>query len=46
MGLVWDNLCYGGGAGLPSAIAVAVIHSDRRVLAVCGDAGFDEFAGA
>jgi len=25
---------------------VAVIHPDRRVLAVCGDAGFDEFAGA
>jgi thiamine pyrophosphate-dependent acetolactate synthase large subunit-like protein len=28
------------GAGLPSAIAAAVIHPDRRVLAVCGDGGF------
>jgi Thiamine pyrophosphate enzyme, C-terminal TPP binding domain len=28
------------GAGLPSAIAAAVIHPDRRVPAVCGDGGF------
>jgi thiamine pyrophosphate-dependent acetolactate synthase large subunit-like protein len=28
------------GAGLPSAIAAAVIRPDRRVLAVCGDGGF------
>jgi acetolactate synthase-1/2/3 large subunit len=28
------------GAGLPSAIAAALIHPDRRVLAVCGDGGF------
>jgi thiamine pyrophosphate-dependent acetolactate synthase large subunit-like protein len=40
MGLVWHNLCYEGGAGLPSAIAAAVIHPDRRVLAVCGAGDF------
>jgi acetolactate synthase-1/2/3 large subunit len=40
MGLVWDNLCYEGGGGVPSALAAAVIHPDRRVLAVCGDGGF------
>ena len=28
------------GAGLPSAIAAALIHPKRRVLAVCGDGGF------
>jgi acetolactate synthase I/II/III large subunit len=28
------------GAGLPSAIAAALIYPDKRVLAVCGDGGF------
>jgi len=28
------------GAGLPSVIAAALIHPERRVLAVCGDGGF------
>jgi acetolactate synthase-1/2/3 large subunit len=28
------------GAGLPAAIAVAILHPRRRVLAVCGDGGF------
>ena len=27
-------------AGLPAAIAVAILHPRRRVLAVCGDGGF------
>ena len=28
------------GAGLPSAIMAALLHPERRVLAVCGDGGF------
>ncbi len=28
------------GAGLASAIAAALIHPDRKILAVCGDGGF------
>jgi acetolactate synthase-1/2/3 large subunit len=28
------------GAGLPSAMAAAMLYPDRRVLAVCGDGGF------
>ena len=28
------------GAGLPSAIAAAILYPNRRVLAVCGDGGF------
>ena len=28
------------GAGLPSAMMAAMLHPDRRVLAVCGDGGF------
>jgi len=28
------------GAGLPSAIAAALLYRNRRVLAVCGDGGF------
>jgi len=28
------------GAGLPSAIVASLIHTDKRVLAVCGDGGF------
>jgi len=38
--LLLDNALATMGAGLPSAIAASLIHSDRRVLAVCGDGGF------
>src|SRR5258707_11929804 len=38
--LLLDNALATMGAGLPSAIAAALIHPDRRVLAVCGDGGF------
>ncbi|NNM29779.1 MAG: acetolactate synthase large subunit [Akkermansiaceae bacterium] len=35
-----DNALATMGAGLPSALAAALLHPDRRVLAVCGDGGF------
>jgi acetolactate synthase-1/2/3 large subunit len=38
--LLLDNALATMGAGLPSAIAAALLHPDRRVLAVCGDGGF------
>ena len=38
--LLLDNALATMGAGLPSAIAAALINPDRRVLAVCGDGGF------
>jgi acetolactate synthase-1/2/3 large subunit len=38
--LLLDNALATMGAGLPSAIAAALIHPARRVLAVCGDGGF------
>jgi acetolactate synthase-1/2/3 large subunit len=38
--LLLDNALATMGAGLPSAIAAALIHPKRRVLAVCGDGGF------
>jgi acetolactate synthase-1/2/3 large subunit len=38
--LLLDNALATMGAGLPSAIAAALIHPDKRVLAVCGDGGF------
>ncbi|TVP56466.1 MAG: acetolactate synthase large subunit [Gemmatimonadales bacterium] len=38
--LLLDNALATMGAGLPSAIAAAMIHPDRPVLAVCGDGGF------
>jgi acetolactate synthase-1/2/3 large subunit len=28
------------GAGLPSAMAAAMLHPERRVMAICGDGGF------
>jgi hypothetical protein len=28
------------GAGLPSAIAVAILYPEKKVVAVCGDGGF------
>ncbi len=38
--LLLDNALATMGAGLPSAIAAALIYPDKRVLAVCGDGGF------
>jgi acetolactate synthase-1/2/3 large subunit len=38
--LLLDNALATMGAGLPSAISAALIHPDRKVLAVCGDGGF------
>jgi len=38
--LLLDNALATMGAGLPSAMMAAVLHPDRRVLAVCGDGGF------
>ena len=35
-----DNALATMGAGLPSAMAAAMVHPDRRVMAVCGDGGF------
>jgi acetolactate synthase-1/2/3 large subunit len=35
-----DNALATMGAGLPSAMMVAMLHSDRRVMAICGDGGF------
>ena len=38
--LLLDNALATMGAGLPSAMVAAMLHPDRRVLAVCGDGGF------
>jgi acetolactate synthase-1/2/3 large subunit len=38
--LLLDNALATMGAGLPAAIAAALIDPARRVLAVCGDGGF------
>lgn len=35
-----DNALATMGAGLPSAMAAAMIHPDRKVVAICGDGGF------
>ncbi|MEM1033305.1 MAG: acetolactate synthase large subunit [Myxococcota bacterium] len=35
-----DNALASMGAGLPSAMATAMLHPDRPVMAVCGDGGF------
>ena len=35
-----DNALATMGAGLPSAMASAMVHPERKVLAVCGDGGF------
>src|SRR5258707_10403783 len=37
--LLLDNALATMGAGLPSAMMAAMLHPDRRVLAVCGDGG-------
>jgi acetolactate synthase-1/2/3 large subunit len=38
--LLLDNALATMGAGLPSAIAAALLYPERRVMAVCGDGGF------
>ena len=38
--LLLDNALATMGAGLPAAIAAALVYPERRVLAVCGDGGF------
>jgi len=38
--LLLDNALATMGAGLPSAMAAAMLYRQRRVLAVCGDGGF------
>jgi acetolactate synthase-1/2/3 large subunit len=38
--ILLDNALASMGAGLPSAIAAALLHPKRRVMAVCGDGGF------
>lgn len=38
--LLLDNALASMGAGLPSAIAAAIVHPDRKVMAVVGDGGF------
>ena len=38
--LLLDNALATMGAGLPSAMAAAMLYPNRRVLAVCGDGGF------
>lgn len=35
-----DNALATMGAGLPGAMAAALLHPDRKVVAVCGDGGF------
>jgi acetolactate synthase-1/2/3 large subunit len=35
-----DNALATMGAGLPSAMATAMIYPDRKVMAICGDGGF------
>ncbi|KCZ99081.1 acetolactate synthase [Hyphomonas polymorpha PS728] len=38
--LLLDNALASMGAGLPSAMMAAMLHPDRRVIAICGDGGF------
>ncbi len=38
--LLLDNALATMGAGLPSAMMAAMLHPNRRVMAVCGDGGF------
>lgn len=35
-----DNALATMGAGLPSAMMAAMLHPDKRVMAICGDGGF------
>ena len=38
--LLLDNALASMGAGMPSAMAVNMVHPDKNVVAVCGDGGF------
>jgi len=38
--ILLDNALATMGAGLPSAMAAALLHPKRKVIAVCGDGGF------
>ncbi|MGA7328070.1 MAG: acetolactate synthase large subunit [Rhodomicrobium sp.] len=38
--ILLDNALASMGAGLPSAIAAALLYPNRRIMAVCGDGGF------
>ena len=38
--LLLDNALATMGAGLPSGMMAAILHPERRVMAVCGDGGF------
>lgn len=38
--ILLDNALATMGAGLPSAMLAALIHPERRVMAICGDGGF------
>ncbi len=38
--LLLDNALATMGAGLPSAMMAAMLHPERRIMAVCGDGGF------
>lgn len=38
--ILLDNALATMGAGLPSAMAAALIHPELRVMAICGDGGF------
>lgn len=38
--LLLDNALASMGAGLPSAMAVALLYPEKKVVAVCGDGGF------
>lgn len=35
-----DNALATMGAGLPSAMAAAMVHPERKIMAICGDGGF------
>jgi len=38
--ILLDNALATMGAGLPSAMMAAMLHPDKRVMAICGDGGF------
>lgn len=38
--LLLDNSLAAMGAGLPSAIAAALVYPDKKIMAICGDGGF------
>ena len=38
--ILLDNALATMGAGLPSAMAAAMIHPNRKVVSICGDGGF------